>query len=34
MCPGKGKKDLKKPEPKESTLDAFGPFEPADDPQV
>jgi hypothetical protein len=29
MCPGKGKKDLKKPEPKESIFDAFGPFEPA-----
>ena len=29
MCSGKGKKDPKEPEPRETTMDAFGPFEPA-----
>ena len=29
MCLGKGKKDSKNPEPKQSTMDAFGPVEAA-----
>ena len=29
MCSGKSKDDPKNPEPKESTMDAFGPFKPA-----